>query len=104
MFEWGMAKEMGYEPITTFWTDFSIADVYGLDGIQDTYNRAFNEWKGNYKYLTELVMVLNHKIWEWYNHDNERAELYDKLWREADEYALENLKGVELQYFFDITD
>lgn len=104
MLEWKMAKELGYTPLTTFWTDFSIADVYGLDGIEDTYRRAFNEWKGNYKYLTELVMVLNHKIFEWYMHDDERAELYEKLWRETDNYAVEHLQGEELQYFLNTTD
>ena len=99
-----MAEEIGYEPITTFWTDFSIADVYGLDGIQDTYDRAFAEWKGNYKYLTELVMVLNHKIFEWHGLDNGREELYDTLWYKTDTYALENLTGDELDYYLEVTD
>ena len=54
--------ENGYELQTTFWNDFSIADRFGLSAIQDTFNRAFKEWKENYKYLTELVLVLNHKI------------------------------------------
>ena len=99
-----MAEELGYQPITTFWTDFSIADVYGTEGIQDTYNRAFSEWKSDYKYLTELVMVLNHKIWEWYDHDKERAELYGKLYEETTDYAFANLQGEELRYFLDVTD
>jgi hypothetical protein len=42
-------KEVGYDLMTTFWEDFSIADKYGVPGIKDTYKRAFNEWKGNYK-------------------------------------------------------
>ena len=55
--------ENGYNVQTTFWEDFSAADIFGLSAIQDTFNRAFEEWKGNCKYLTELVLVLNHKIW-----------------------------------------
>ncbi len=51
---------------TTFWQDFTIADKFGKDAVLDTYRRAFEEWKGDYRYLTELVMVLNHKIWEHY--------------------------------------
>ena len=31
---------IGYEPKTTFWSDFSIADVFGVDSVKDTYNRA----------------------------------------------------------------
>lgn len=56
--------EYGYQPKTTFWMDFSIADKFGIAAIKDTYDRAFKEWKTNHVYLTELVMVLNHKIWQ----------------------------------------
>lgn len=90
---------------TTFQMDFTIADRFGVEAIQDTYNRAFNEWKGDYKYLTALVMVLNHKIWEHYEKNNdEYAQLYDKLWRETDDYALDNLKDKELEYYLNILD
>ena len=36
---------------TTFPSDFSIADRFGVNAIKDTFNRAFGEWKGHYKYL-----------------------------------------------------
>ena len=95
-----------HEPInTTFYMDFTIADKFGINAIKDTYNRAFNEWKTDYKYLTALVMVLNHKIWEHYEKNNdEYARLYDKLWRETDDYALDNLKDKELEYYLNILD
>ena len=83
----------GYETITTFWEDFSIADAFGESAIRDTYNRAFNEWKQNYKYLTELVMVLNWKIWQYHGKNEQIAQVYNKLWEQADLYACENLKG-----------
>ena len=95
----------GYETITTFWQDFSIAEKFGISAIKDTFNRAFNEWKNNYRYLTELVMVLNWKIWEYYEKNNRAyAELYNALWMAADAYATENLKGDEADYFFRVTD
>ena len=59
-----MSLMTGYEMKTTFWTDFNIADRFGLDAIKDTYNRAFNEWKNDKVYATELVLVLNWKSWE----------------------------------------
>lgn len=89
---------------TTFYKDFTIADMFGEEGIQDTYNRAFEGWKTDYQYLTELVITLNHKIWEWYEKDEKIARLYDRLWREADGWALDNLKGDELKYFIKQTD
>ena len=93
-----------YKTQTTFWQDFSIAEIFGVKAIKDTYNRAFDEWKGNYIYLTELVMVLNHKIWQHYKNNEEIARVYDELWRKADEYAYENLEGEELIYFYKTTD
>lgn len=90
---------------TTFWQDFTIADHFGKTAVLDTYNRAFKEWKTNYVYLTELVLVLNWKIWEHYEKgEHTLAILYDKLWKEADEYAVNNLKGEELEYFYKTTD
>ena len=89
----------------TFWQDFTIADNFGINAIQDTYNRAFNEWKNDYKMLTELVIVLNHKIWQYYELQNEQfTNLYNTLWEQADSYACNNLKGKELAYFYDTTD
>ena len=38
-------KENGNEVKTTFWEDFSIAERFGISAIQDTFNRAFKEWK-----------------------------------------------------------
>lgn len=45
--KWDIEEETGYKPFTTFWQDFSIADRYGLQAIQDTFNRAFDAWKDN---------------------------------------------------------
>lgn len=94
----------GYETQTTFWEDFTIADAFGIDAIKDTYKRAFAEWKGNYIYLTELVMVLNWKIWQHYKENKEIAEVYNDLWEQADAYACENLTGAESDYFYSTTD
>ena len=93
-----------YDFKTTFWTDFSIADRYGIPAIKDTYNRAFEEWKDNYIYLTELVLVLNWKIWQWYETRESYAEVYNDLWEMADGYAMENLHGEEMNYFIETTD
>ena len=97
-------SQIGYRPFTTFFEDFSIADNFGIDAIKDTYNRIFSEWKNDYKYLTEFVMVLNWKIWQYYDDEPSYAALYTKLYDETKVYALENLKDGELQYFYSITD
>ena len=92
-------------PNSTFFADFSVADVYGEKAIRDTYRRAFGKWKSNFKMLTELVAVLNHKIWFWHGRgDESKAKLYDGLWKEADAYGLDNLKGDELSHFLNVLD
>ena len=79
------------------------SDKFGNNAIADTYRRAKSEWKDNYKYWTELCLVLNHKIWQWHERDNQRAILYDKLWREADAMTAE-WSNEEQEYYFEITD
>lgn len=94
----------GYRPFTTFFEDFSIAETFGVDAVRETYTRAFNEWKNNYKYLTEFVMVLNWKMQEHYQHNDTLATLYNELWAKADGWACDNLQGEELNYFYRTTD
>ena len=94
----------GYETMTTFWNDFSIADKFGISAVEDTFNRAFNEWKVNYQYLTELVLVLNWKIWQHHGENEPLAKVYNELWIKADEYAQSNLHDDELEYFYEVTD
>lgn len=102
--DWNIEAMTGYKPITTFYMDFSIADNFGENAIRDTYKRTFEGWKTNYKYLTELVMVLNWKMWEHYKTHPEFVEVYNELWEKADEYACENLHGEEVDYFYRTTD
>lgn len=97
-------EAIGYESKTTFWEDFSIADKFGVNAIEDTYNRAFKGWRDNVEYFTELCMVLNHKIWQHHGRNDLYARTYDKLWREADNWAYENLKGDDLVYYMRTTD
>ena len=100
---WNIEAMTGYKPITTFYEDFSIADKFGINAIKDTYKRAFNEWKSDYKYLTELVMVLNWKSWE-HESNVQFCRLYSDLFYELQDYAYNNLKGEELNYFIITTD
>lgn len=101
---WNIEAMTGYKPKTTFYEDFSIADNFGIAAIKDTFKRAFEAWKNDYIYLTELVMVLNWKIWEHYETNEKYARLYNELWEDADSFAIENLEDEELSYFFRITD
>ncbi len=101
---WRIEELTGYKPITTFYTDFSIADKFGVEAIKDTYNRSFASWQHDHKYITELSLVLNWKIWRWYEVNDEYAKLYDRLWKQLDEWCMDTLKNKELEYYCKTTD
>lgn len=90
---------------TTFYADFTIADHFGASAVRDTFNRAFKEWKSDYRYLTDLALVLNRKLWDHYTAGHVTlSRLYNDLWEKAQDYAYKHLKGEELDYFFRMTD
>lgn len=101
--KWNIEELIGYKPMTTFWEDFSIADGFGIPSIKDTYERVKSEWKNDYKYWTELCLVLNDKMWQWYETDKKKAALYDKLWRDAVTMVNEWPKEMR-EYHYRVTD
>ena len=61
-----IAQEIGYEMKTTWWGDFTVAELIdGEKGIKDTFNRAWKYWRDDKVYTTELALVLNWKSWYW---------------------------------------
>lgn len=105
---WPLTEMTGYQPKTTFWQDFSIADAFGVEAVQDTFNRAFEEWKDDKVYGTELSMVLNWKQFQFAKDgwlaEGEMCKLYIKLWKQIDAYIMKNWKGEKLSYYVATTD
>ena len=101
---WPIEEMCGYTPKTTFWMDFDIADAFGMKAIKDTYRRAFKAWKDNVEYFTELVMVLNWRIFRYYERNETYAKLYNELWEQADAYATSHFTGDDLMYYYRTTD
>ena len=97
---------IGYEPKTTFWTDFSIADMFGVEGVKDTYNRAKDEWQDNIEYMAEFAMALNHKSWQHNEKNQVLCGLYSGLWIEIDNFIYEHFKDNEeaISYYQRVTD
>ena len=98
-------ENFGYDVITTYFEDFTIAEHFGTKAIKDTYARAKEEYKNNYKVLTELSLILNHKLWFEYNKGNMKlAKVYDELWRKHHSHCINHLEGEELSYYLTVTD
>ena len=99
-----LEKMLDFKFESSFWEEFSIAEEYGPEGIRRHYDTVFDQYKDNLKYLTELVLVLNIKIFIWYGVDDTIGKMYDKLWKETDSYALNTLKSDDLHYYLSILD
>ena len=100
-----IAVEIGYEMQTTWWGDFTVAELIdGEKGIKDTFNRAWKYWRDDKVYTTELALVLNWKSWYWSEKDSKLCKLYVELWQKLDEYILDNWKGDDLKYYLHTTD
>lgn len=102
--------ESGYEPKTTFWGDFGVADVFVLNkmepgAVEDTFKRAFKQYKDDKEYGTELAMVLNLKCWEHHDKGNTKlSELYSKLFYKLQDYVYDNWDDEDKHYYHEITN
>lgn len=103
MFE-KQCAEIGYKRQTTFYSDLSIAEAYGIKGVKDTYKRVVKSWLTNVVYFTEFVMCLNWKIYQHYQKNPVLARAYNELWVEADKLAYNTYKGEDLEYYLRTTD
>ena len=112
-------SDMGsFVPKYTFYGDFSISDWYGVSSVKDTYKNVIKSWGSDYKALTEIVMVLNHKSWSFHNKvdssylncsEEKRVamvSLYAELYEKADAEFRKRFKGNDeaMQYYYEVTD
>jgi len=107
-------KSWGGSPLQyTFCNDFAIADWYGVQSVNETYDRIKKEWLSDYKAFTEVAISLN--LLSWANDQmrnqgidgrDEFVELYSDLYYKArddfyDKYT-DNEEATD--YFFEMTD
>ena len=96
----------GYEPKTTFWSDFTIAERFGVSAIKDTYDRSIKSWKEDIVYMTELSMVLNHKGWIYHETNEKLSQYYFNLYNEIDNLIFQLFEdgSDEIHYYIQTTD
>ena len=101
-----LATFTDYKPITLYWQKLSIAEDYGVAEVKTVFYSIFEEAKTDYKWLTELVMVTNHKCWQHaeITGNSTLYGLYNEFYQKASKYAYSHLKGKEFDYFFQVTD
>lgn len=106
IYEQFLAGFTDWRPTTLYWQRFSIAERFGEDEILEVYEQIFKESKDDYKLLTELTMILNHKSWQHCENIDRSGfcELYKNLFSKTYNYAISTLHEKELTYFLDTTD
>lgn len=95
----------GYKFNYTWWSDFDIADHFGLKAVKDTYTRAFREWRRDCTAMKELTAVLNWRCWKHYEEKREDfSKLYRDLYEECYSKCLDYFKGDELTEYWSFLD
>ena len=101
---------------TTFAADFLVCDfTYPGDekrriaGIKDTYKSAFDGWKSDYKYMTEMELVFNHLGWHYYHAEGENsptAKLYFGLSEKVQNYIYDTFGNDQeaMDFHYRVTD
>ena len=84
--EMNLAEMNGYKRKYTFYSDFSIAEyceVYKRDtnAVKNTYRRVEKSWGSSIEAMTEVVMVLNHKMFSFYNKVDSKYMGCSEEWR-----------------------
>ena len=82
-------------------TEMCIRDsILGRRGIKDP-----NEGLVEPKYRTVVNIIFGGSRAVSYTHlDVYKRQLYNTLWEQAGQYAVENLKDDELSYYYEVTD
>ena len=111
-----IASESGYKRITTFYSDLSIAEwCGGVKAVKETFHDVMKSWINDIKYITEFVISLNWKSWEFAQNANNvipreshdaLARLYSDLYYKAADMVAKHYKGDEaaMSYYFQMTD
>ena len=121
--ESNLADMSGYERKYTFYSDFSIAEfceVYMKDtnAVKKTYNNVIKSWGSSIEAMSEIVMVLNHKIWSFYGNvdssylkcgeawRNKFMEIYQTLYEKCVDFIYKKFEHNEkaMEYYYNVTD
>ena len=107
IFEKNMETIKGGERLTTFYSDLSIAELFGHDAVLDTCKRVLKEWMSNEKYIAELSLSINWKSWEHYSRGNEGwSSFFSDLYYAIDEVIMDAYKDNQdkLMYYIQYID
>ena len=91
------------------WSDFDQVELEGEIAIKDLAEKYYKQFKDNIISLTNLVMVVNHKSWAWYELSNDElctiyTELYYEYYEKIINYLDQAKRSEDLVYFIRTLD
>ena len=87
------------EPAPKFWEDFTQAEAFGTTSIRTRFNLAFDKYKDNPEVMADLVSTAKVKASMQKVSNHAFSELYDELWKKAENYATMNYDSKDLNEF-----
>ena len=112
-----------YAPKYTFYSDFAIAEFCEVylkekDAVKKTFNSVLRDWGNDIEAMTEVYLVLNHKIWAFHDKVDSKylgcgdawaerfATLYNDLWSKCGEKIFKTFEkdDAAMSYFYRVTD
>lgn len=88
-----------YEPAPKFWEDFTQAEAFGTKSIRTRFNLAFDKYKDNPEVMADLVSTAKVKASMQKVSNHAFSELYDELWKKAENYATMNYDSKDINEF-----
>ena len=87
------------EPAPKFWEDFTQAEAFGTTSIRTRFSLAFDKYKDNPDVMADLVSTAKVKASMQKVSNHAFSELYDELWKKAEDYATMNYDSKDLNEF-----
>ena len=87
------------EPAPKFWEDFTQAEAFGTKSIRTRFGLAFDKYKNNPEVMADLVSTTKVKASMQKVINHAFSELYDELWKKAEDYATINYDSKDLNEF-----
>ena len=84
------------EPAPKFWEDFTQAEAFGTTSIRTRFSLAFDKYKDNPEVMADLVSTAKVKASMQKVSNHAFSELYDELWKKAEDYATMNYDSKDL--------
>lgn len=87
------------EPAPKFWEDFTQAEAFGTTSIRTRFGLAFDKYKNNPEVMADLVSTTKVKASMQKVSNHAFSEIYDELWKKAEDYATMNYDSKDLNEF-----